>query len=636
MAKIIALLPNAHMLAQAEAVIRKDNMDAAAVITDSEHVLDVLKTAEGQGALVAVARGNHAHLIKESTNIPLAEIRLNGQEIASLIHRAKLLLEPSEGDERPLIALVGFYNMFTAHEPLAKILNANVRVYYAMDSHSITQTVDAACADGAKVVVGGEIAISRAEANGVRSLFLDSMEGSVSDALMTARRILFAIELEKQMTDEFMSLLNYSFDAIVKLNAAGEILIANYMTEKAFHTPAKELIGRNINTLIEIRPGSPLASAFSGRKNAFSAVVQIAKEEYVANLAALTKNGAFEGFILSMQEFRHIDAMEEEIRANRSLRENVARRTLDEYNYPSELMRQLKADAAVVAQYDLPLLITGVYGTDKCRIAESIHNAGIRHKRPFVRLDLSTLPSAVRAAQLMAASPMETAGGERRVKTAVELAYGGTLLIENAELLEGDAQVQLLSILKDNWVQYPDGRRAFSVNARVICTTDVDLERRAYDGGFSLPLYTHMARTTLRVPSLAERAEDMNTLISELVEKHSARYKKYVRLQAKARAALASSPWRDDEMGLNNFLEKTVLYASANEVDADFVRRLMPERAEGAAPVRPSPIVDSTEEAELLSVMQTYHGNRALMARALDISKTTLWRRMKKYNMNKG
>lgn len=621
-------MPTKAMLEQAEKLIREFDLDAVARLTDSEHVLSMLEEEEAKGALVAVARGNHAHIIKEKAGIPIAEIRLTGQELALLIRQAQRMC----GHKNALIALVGFFNMFSDPEPIAQVLEANVRTYYAESSAAIPSIVECARRDGAEIIIGGKMAIEYAQGINMKAVFLDAASNSIRDAIFVARRILYGIEIERHKTTEFMALFNSSFDAIVKLDTQGQILIANYMAEKAFHMPMSKLIGGNIHSYMELGSESPLYRALNERKRIFAAIAKIGSNKYVANLATLENNGAFDGFILSLQEFERIDAMEEEIRVNRYMNEKRAHHTLREYTYPSECMRRLKDEAAAVAQYEMPILITGEYGTDKERLAESIHNAGVRRNQSFERLDLAMLTPAMQEKKLYASS------GGAKMKSPFESAHMGTLLIENIDLLCSGAQLQLLNILKEKWLLNEDGSSALPVNCRIICTASEQLRLMAESGSFSRALYMEIARITLYMPSLSERKTDIDQMIDEYISQYSSKYKKFVSITPEAKARLISYPWPTNDLGFSYFLEKLVLFSENNTVDEADVIHMMDRQDPDSRKksTRVPVIVANEEEARLIAALETYYGDRTRMAAALGISKTTLWRRLKKYRLLEG
>jgi len=625
MAKIIVFVPSSRMLNQAEDLIRERHIEARAISTDSEHILGILEKERERGAMVAVARGNHAHLIKENTDMPLSEMCLSGQELMVLVHKAMSLCE-SKSD---LIALVGFYNMFTDIEPIARVLDVNARIYYASGSKAVEATVHQAHKDGAKVVIGGEMAMRCAQTLGLKALFLDSTRESLMTAIMQAKRICYGIESEQRKAQEITSLMNYSFDAVLRLDKDGIVRIANGNAEIAFHMPAGQLSGRYILDLLKVPEDSPLKKALLERRNAYSSMVLIGDEEYVVNLAALHEGGVYAGAILSMQRFGRMNSLREDAWLRDAAKKQRAVRTLSEYAYTSEAMKRLKEDAQKVAPYDLPVLITGAHGTDRARLAEAIHNAGKRPDKPFIRMDMSIMPGALQEQNLT------IIGGQNRPVTPLEMAMTGTVLIENVEMLSSAAQVLLLYICRNHWILGANGQPAFPVSCRIMTTAGEGLVKAVEQGTFSLPLFLELARVTLRIPSLSEREKDIRQIISEQMDHFTRKYRKQVKLRGDALDTLLSYQWIYDEGEVADLVEKIVLFAADAEIGRELVERVMAYRiyVDKTHAIAADEQTLENEAEEIRQALANYRGNRGQVAEALGMSKTTLWRKMKKYKL---
>ncbi len=623
MAKIIVFVPESGMLQIAEEIIAEKQLDAKAVYTDSGHILSVLKRERARGTLAVVARGRHAHIIKENSDIPLSEIVISGQELALLLSKAKGLCEQPDD----MIGLVGFYNMFSDVQPIAQALGVNVRVYCATSSNRVEDVVQQACDEGVRLIIGGDLAVRCATDRGLKTLFLAPLRESLSLAIDGAARIVYGIEIEQKKTAEFMSLMDYTFDAIIRLNQEGVVTMVNTNAETAFHMPQKQLIGRYIFDLLDAQEESLIKQAVFERREVHAAVVRIGDTEYIANLASLGSADQFEGFLLSMQSIIQSQPAESSVAGTPM--ENVAHRHLEEYRYPSRCMQALRRDAESVAQLDLPVLLTGVPGTDTERLAEAIHNASARADKPFVRLNLADIPAQMQQQSLCIIS------GTRVRKTAFELALSGTVLIEHVDLLSPQMQPYLTYICQSGWVLGSNLQPAFPIDCRIIASTDVELQDAVQCGRFSQELYDALSRLVLRVPSLPERTEDLPSVIDEHFREATGEYGKEVRFGDDARRMVKEIAWLGDERELARFIEQLVLFATDGEIDENLIERLKVyhnlNRVKAQEPEANA--TRSAEETELIALIDQYRGNREQIANALGISKTTLWRKLKKYGL---
>lgn len=629
MAKMVVAVPNQMMVSQAESAVRALGADASVLLETSETVVQAVERERELGAVVAVARGNHANLLLRQTDIPVIEIVLSGQNLAMLFSQAKKL----SGMHRPKIALIGFHNMFGDFSALAEVLDVEVETFFAVGSAELIHAVECARDAGADVVIGGEIAMEHATRIGIPHLFLHSTQDSIETAISLAKRVIYAIELEKHKAAEFTSLVNYSFDAILRLDAHGTVTISNYMAEKIFRRPSDDLRGISIDTLIDLSASdNPISVAMRNQKSVYGCAVRASNQALIANLAAVNVDMENMGYILTLQEFGKIEELEEQIRKERYSRGYVAGQKFADLQSRSPVMNEVKETAMKYARYDLPVLLMGEVGVGKHALAECIHNASLRSRNPFVAVDCSGLSEGMQQRQFMGAD----AGAD--AKGAFEIAHTGTLLIEHVDRLDEYCQYQLLHVLKHGCIACMDGKVMLPVDIRVICTTGRNLYQCMREGAFLEPLYCMLTQLELMVPPLSRRAEDLPELLDMYIEKHATLYRKYARLTPGARELVYKQHWGGNLLQLGLFCEKLVLLADDKLITEDFVTKHLPHSFVAAdmpsAHLHTLPVVVSDREAAMiLQALEKHRGNRAAAALELGMSKTTLWRRMKKYGV---
>ena len=625
MSKLVIAVPNQIMVTQAENAARSLGVDATVLLENSRTVVESVKREREHGAAVAIARGNHANLLLHETDMPLVEIVLSGQNMAMLFSEARRQCEK----ENARIGLVGFRNMFGDTSTLAQVLGVNVMPFLANRTDELRLCTQKAAEAGVDIVIGGEIVAEEAEKLGLKHLFLHSTQDSIETAIAVAKRILYAIEMEKHNAAEFASLVNYSFDAVLKLDAQGNVAVSNYMAEKIFRRRGEALHGMHLSELIDLGSESnPISAAMRDKRSVYAITVKAGNQALIANFAAINVEGQNVGFILSLQEFQKIEDLEEQIRKERYSKGYVAMQTFDDLRTVSPVMREVKETAMKYARYDLPVMLLGEVGVGKRALAECIHNFSLRKRNPFVSVDCGGLSAKMQQTQFM--------GDGHSTKGAFEIAHTGTLLIEHVSMLDEYCQYQLLHVLKHSCLVGLDGRMMLPVNIRVICTTGKDLYQCVRDGKFLEPLYCMLTQLELLVPPLCERAEDLPALLDMSIEKYSTHYRKYVHLLPEARELIYAQPWGGNILQLSLFCEKLLILADDKQITGEFVRRHLPR---SFAPAQQSTqrslpmVVHSEEEAQLIEALEKHGGSRSLAAEALGVSKTTLWRRMKKFGI---
>lgn len=621
MGKIALIVPTEQMREQAVTVAERINMAPDIYQETSQTVLARVAQAQSEGALVVIARGNHANLILKTMDIPLVEIRLSGQVLAQMIAQAKALCD----QPCPRLAFVGFPNMFTDTQAFEAMFGVSIHYYFVEDGDQFESAVVCAHQDGTDVLIGGEIALEYAAKLGMTALFLQSGTEDIEAALRSAKRMLYAIEIEKKNTAEIATLLNYSFDGVLRLNSEGCVTVANYMAERIFQKRMEELIGRHVSTLFDAQDSQAISQIITEGRTQYAMVLHKGNISLIANIAAISVDRENAGAILSFQEFRTIEQLEEGIRRDRSSKGLAAQARFEQCAFVSPNMKQIQHTATQYAKFDLPVLMAGELGTGKRMLAECIHNASMRRKNPFVVFDCASIPPDMQYAHLMGKSE----------KGALQLAHTGTLLVDHIELLETNCQYQLLRGLRDGLVWPLEQTSALSVNLRVIATTSCDLYPLVREGKFSEPLYCLLSQLELFLPPLRERREDIPTLVRAYTDKYCAQYRKYIVLTEDAEQYLCALPWPGNALQLRLFVEKLVLLTESRVVDVETVQALQPRsfstpRPAAATPQEPTVVYGDREAARLLRLLDEHGGNRKQVAEVMGVSKSTLWRKMKK------
>lgn len=622
MAKIAMFVPTDEMYRRAQKLIARLDIDIVVYQENSQTVLERVKQAQVDGALVAIARGNHAALILRNTDIPLVEIRMSGQILAQLIMDARALCEC----ERPRVAFVGFVNMFTDNKIFEDMLNVSVCNYFVHDSAELKGAVHEAYEDGVDVLIGGEIAIDYARQLGITSLFLKSGEEDLEASIRSARRVLYGIEAEKKNTAEVSTLLNYSFDGIFRINDDGVITMTNYMAERIFRQPASMLMGRHISELFDEHDSTSILDIIRNGEKKYAMVLRCNNMSLVANVAAILVEDHTAGGILSFQEFQAIEELEEGIRRTQAGTGFVAKSRFDQYTFHSPAILQVKRTAEQCARFNLPILLQGEFGTGKRMFAECIHNASVRRNNPFVVFDCASAPPDVQKSLLIG----------HNTRGALQMAHTGTLFINHIEHMDPFCQYQLLCGLKDGIVWLPDRSQALPVNVRIIASTGEELFPLVKQGRFSEPLYCLLSQMELTLPPLRKRKEDIPLLVDAYVEKYCARYRKYILLTDDAKSLICSLPWPGNVLQLELFIEKLVLLCESRVVDAEGVCKYQPrtylteQSAAETTPPEPLIVYGDKEATSILRLLEKHNGSRMKVADELGVSKSTLWRRMKK------
>ena len=197
MGKIALLVSREEMLYQAHNILqeKKYQIDEMRVIRSESAVMEARRSI-ADGASIIIARGLQASLIKQYTDIPVVEIVLTAQEMALLVTRARQVVKKAQ----PVIAVVGFKNMFCDMSYFDELYDIKLRTYYGKTGleRELKELAIQAVADGADLIIGGDTAVETAAGEGVLSLFLSMTEDSLKNAFSMAESVAYAMEVEKK------------------------------------------------------------------------------------------------------------------------------------------------------------------------------------------------------------------------------------------------------------------------------------------------------------------------------------------------------------------------------------------------------------------------------------------------------
>lgn len=287
-----------------------------------------------------------------------------------------------------------------------------------------------------------------------------------------------------------------------------------------------------------------------------------------------------------------------------------------------------------MAGADAPVLLLGESGTGKELFAQAMHNASARRAKPFVVVNCGALPRELVQAELFGYEEGAFTGARKKGNMGkFELADGGTIFLDEIGDMPLDAQASLLRLTQNGEVLRLGGRRAVSVNARVIAATNKDLPALMAAGLFREDLYFRLSALTLRIPPLRERKEDIRELAKRFLAGMAAANPKAARhtFSEGALSALEGYAWPGNIRQLKNVVEQACCLAAGAVIRAEDL--LLPATpatpkpysgSEAAPPAAPLPERRVLEEA-----LQRSGGNVKKAAALLRVSRYTLYNKMK-------
>ncbi|HUT89899.1 MAG TPA: sigma-54 dependent transcriptional regulator [Thermoguttaceae bacterium] len=291
-----------------------------------------------------------------------------------------------------------------------------------------------------------------------------------------------------------------------------------------------------------------------------------------------------------------------------------------------------------VADTKATVLITGESGTGKSLVARAIHRRSGRRDKPFVEVACGALPETLLESELFGhvAGAFTGATGDKMGKFMQ--ADGGTIFLDEVATASPGMQVKLLRVLQDFEFEQVGGTKTFPIDTRVILATNEDLTTAVTEGRFRQDLFYRVNVINIELPSLRERISDIPPLAEHFLRQMCEESGKRVRgITDQAMAALQGYRWPGNVRELENVIERAVLLGKSDMIGLED----LPPSLAAAGPVPIEPVGTRTlkqalaapERQIILDVLESNDWNRQATAEALDINRTTLYKKMKRLGL---
>ena len=286
----------------------------------------------------------------------------------------------------------------------------------------------------------------------------------------------------------------------------------------------------------------------------------------------------------------------------------------------SRVMRELYATVRRVARYDVGVCVEGPTGAGKELVAAALHRLSPRAHAPFVTLNCGAIPDPLLESELFGHEKGAFTGADRRRPGKFELADRGTLFLDEVADLSPRAQVALLRAIQQGEVVRVGGETPVRVQVRIVTATHQDLARCVAEGRFRADLYHRLNQVTVRVPSLAERADDLPLLVADILARLRVRLgRELTGVTRDFEARLAAHPWPGNVRELEHVLCRAAILEDAAVLEGTSFHPAAATTAQPTGEARPSPR-DRAEEA-----VRRAGGNKSRAAALLNVSRKTLY-----------
>ena len=358
-------------------------------------------------------------------------------------------------------------------------------------------------------------------------------------------------------------------------------------------------------------------------------------ERYLFNAFVIRgENSAMHGYLLTFRRFSKVIDLVKKYQGHHT------RFSFDSIIAESASMHRLIEQAQLVAKKPSTVLLSGESGTGKEVIAQSIHNASLRKDAPFIAINCGAIAASLIESELFGYEDGAFTGAAKGgAPGKFELANHGTIFLDEIGDMPYDMQVKLLRCLQEGYITRIGGKKDVPVNVRIIAASNKNLEEEMINGRFRLDLFYRLNVIHLHVPSLRDRAQDILPMARFFAAKKASEMARPMpRIDDKLGAWLLSYSWPGNVRELENLMERFVVldgdYSSflnqGSQHNVKTGKELLQSDENGFVPKTLAEI----EKREIISCLKAYDFNVSAVAKVLNISRNTLYQKIKRYKIS--
>lgn len=636
---ICLIAPTDEVCLQSEQVIKKYNKNVQVYkgsIVNAEQITEELIR---WGAKIFISRRGTRSFIERKFHVQTTEIPQNLGDYLPILEQIQ--------HEKGLIAFFRYGTASKDLETMCKVLHINMKFYLFSDLSECETAVKQAVEDGAVVGIGGADSDIFAEKYGLEHLIVENSEDSLLQAIDAAEQ-LQKLMIEEQMKQHRLNMLlerydmifNYTHDAIIAVDESADIVVLNKQAEDIIRHEEKSYIGKNIESIL---PNSRMKAILKDGHRELNQLMNINGTIVSTNRIPIIVDEEVVGAVATFQDVKTLQDNEKKIRLKMHKKGLIAKYHFKDIIGDSLELKNCMRLAAKFAESDGTILLHGETGTGKELFAQSIHNASLRAEGPFVAINCGALPRNLMESELFGYEEGAFTGAVKGGKQGIfEMAHGGTVFLDEIGELPLDIQVHLLRVLQEKEVRRIGSDYVIPVDVRIIAATNRDLMQEVSEKTFREDLYYRLNVLDIEIPPVRERGDDYRKIAECLY----AGYRKTVlpgefEMLDEILRRMRKYSWPGNVREIRNLMERLSILISQGEekkaIEKYLTRYLNPnllkQKEEPEVQLTRKEKLEREEKERILKALHYNNMQIVHAAESLEISRSTLWRKIKKYGI---
>ncbi|MBS6397341.1 MAG: sigma 54-interacting transcriptional regulator [Clostridiales bacterium] len=533
------------------------------------------------------------------------------------------------------IAFIGTTNMIYGADSINEIIDsAEVIGRTVFDISEMDQVMDELLGRGVDAVIGGGTVVQVARKRGIPHILLKSGKESIYQAVEEAITAMKIARAEKEKREYLQAIMDYSFEGIVSTDVDGQILSANrFAAEKLISldgTSGGRLIGRKIEEFF------PNIHLDAHSQNMLAKLISSGWRRFMVNCVRLSDEETTEGWIFTFRDIENIQEDEGKIRKQLYSKGLFAKYHFDNVICRSRIMKMTIQTAMKYAMAESNVFIHGETGTGKELFAQSIHNASSRRDGPFVAVNCAALPESLLESELFGYVEGAFTGAIKGGKAGLfELAHNGTLFLDEIGDMAVNLQARLLRVIQEREIMRLGGNQVIPVNVRIIAAANKDMHTAVREGSFRQDLLYRIDVLRLELPPLRNRGEDVLELAEFYIQKERIKTGCVLKsLDERVRHWIMEQPWEGNARELRNFCERLCVLCEKGEADMEDIAAASGASVYAEVSGKMNRDMEPEEKKKIEQALRAHGFSRKETAAALNIDTSTLWRKIRKYEID--
>ncbi|WP_259548136.1 sigma 54-interacting transcriptional regulator [Heyndrickxia sp. FSL K6-6286] len=447
------------------------------------------------------------------------------------------------------------------------------------------------------------------------------------------------------LNDKVKTILEFISDGVYVVNKDGVTLFVNAAYEELSGFDRRDLLGRYMGDLIREGYISQSVSLMVLEKKESLSIMQKLggkKDVIVTGRPVWNRNGNIEMVVTSVRDITNLNYLKNHLERHEHISKlNNYRFTYDhlgnqqsQFLFKSNIMKDLVRKVEQVAPFPTSIFIIGPSGAGKEEVANLIHYMSDRRKKPFIKVNCAAIPESLLESELFGYVEGAFTGSKREGKIGLlELADGGTFMLDEIGEMPLSLQVKLLRVLQDKQVQRIGSTQIKTIDVRIISATNQNIEQKMQAGEFREDLFYRLAVVQMEVPPLRARLEDVDLLLDHFFHSFKEQYRVEKELLEETKQILLTYHWPGNIRELKNVLESLIVSIPEIIIKPENLPRHITQISNNTSS---RTLKEQVENYEKMIIEKSLKRNQSIRkaAKELGVHHTTLLKKLHKWGGN--